>query len=87
MDAGEVAHYIDYRLNAVGASEPLFSDQACSVIASASRGVPRTINILCDTALVHGFAANAQHITAAMVTTVIENKEKYGVLPLTSTPI
>ena len=37
----------------------LFTDDACQMIAEASRGVPRAINILCDTALVYGFAADA----------------------------
>jgi general secretion pathway protein A len=85
LDAGEVRHYINYRLSAVGSQFQLFSDQACGIIATASRGIPRTINILCDTALVYGFAANTEQITADLVTAVIENKEKYGVLPLMGT--
>jgi hypothetical protein len=52
------------------------------MIAAASCGIPRTINILCDTALVYGFAASANQITPALVTMVIENKQHYGVLPL-----
>ena len=82
--AGDVTQYINYRLKAVGSSFQLFSDEACKMIAEASCGVPRTINILCDTALVYGFAANAKQITPALVTMVIENKQHYGVLPLTA---
>jgi general secretion pathway protein A len=82
----EVAQYINYRLKAVGSRFALFSDNACKMIAGASCGVPRTINILCDTALVYGFAANANQITPDLVTMVIENKQHYGVLPLTALP-
>ena len=56
------------------------------MISGASRGIPRTINILCDTALVYGFAANANQITSDLVTMVIEDKQQYGVLPLTALP-
>ena len=56
LNGGEVTQYINYRLNAVGSRVPLFSAEACSMIAQASSGIPRAINILCDTALVYGFA-------------------------------
>ncbi len=84
LNAGEVAQYINYRLNAVGARVQLFSDQACRMIAEASLGIPRTINILCDTALVYAFASGAQLITTDLVMQVIDNKAKFGVLPLTA---
>jgi type II secretory pathway predicted ATPase ExeA len=82
LSSGEVTQYIDYRLSAVGSQDQLFSDQACKIIADASLGIPRTINILCDTALVYGFAAGAQTIDAELVNSVIENKAQFGVLPL-----
>ena len=84
LNTEEVAEYIDYRLQAVGARAQLFSNYACRMIAQASHGIPRTINILCDTALVYGFAAGARVISAELVLEVIENKAKYGVLPLTA---
>jgi general secretion pathway protein A len=84
LSCNEVAHYIDHRLSAVGSSDQLFSDQACKIIADASLGIPRTINILCDTALVYGFAAGAKVIDAELVAAVIQNKAEYGVLPLAS---
>jgi general secretion pathway protein A len=78
----DVVAYIDFRLAAVGCEYQLFTDDACRLIASASRGIPRTINILCDTALVYGFASDVNQITAELVSLVIENKQEYGVLPL-----
>jgi type II secretory pathway predicted ATPase ExeA len=82
LNLGEVTQYIDYRLSAVGSRDQLFSDEACKIIADASVGIPRTINILCDTALVYGFAAGAKMIDAELVSMVIENKAEFGVLPL-----
>jgi general secretion pathway protein A len=82
LNAEEVTRYIDYRLTAVGSPSRLFSDQACHKIAEASRGIPRTINVLCDTALVYGFATNAETITLDLVNSVIENKDRFGVLPI-----
>ena len=82
----EVTQYINYRLKAVGCRCQLFSDEACQEIAEATGGVPRTINILCDTALIYGFAANVKQITSSIVTKVIENKQHYGVVPLTVLP-
>lgn len=79
LGADEVAQYIDYRLTAVGASRPLFSREACAAIATASGGIPRSINILCDTALVYGFATQADWITREVVNNVLEHKRTFGV--------
>jgi general secretion pathway protein A len=77
----EVGEYIEFRLKAVGAPSQLFTDDACRFVAGTSRGIPRTINVLCDTALVYGFAAGAGSITAELVSTVVQNKAQFGVLP------
>ena len=86
LSPNEVGAYIDYRLKAVGAQAQLFSDEACGIIAHASQGIPRTINILCDTALVYGFATSAEWINADLVRMVIQNKMEFGVLPLEVSP-
>jgi general secretion pathway protein A len=81
MNTDEVTEYINFRLQAVGSSEQLFTDEACKIIGEITRGVPRTINVLCDTALVYGYAAQAKVITAEIVNSVIKNKEQFGVVP------
>lgn len=83
----EVSDYIDFRLRAVGAQSRLFTDESCKIIAETSRGIPRTINVLCDTALVYGFAAGAGSITAELVDTVIQNRANFGVLPFDLQPV
>src|SRR5258705_11575520 len=62
LEEDDVVKYIDFRLSEVGSRGPLFSQQACSEIAAASGGIPRMINILCDTALVYGFASRQKTI-------------------------
>jgi general secretion pathway protein A len=84
LSADDVKKYINYRLGAVGSRYQLFSDEACNVIADASRGIPRTINILCDTSLVYGFAAEAQEIDSQIVRLVIRDKSDFGVLPISA---
>lgn len=86
LDCPEVTRYIDYRLSAVGAQEPLFSNEACAAIAMASAGIPRTINILCDTALVYGYAAQAKRITQQIIYDVIEQKRTFGVVGQVALP-
>jgi type II secretory pathway predicted ATPase ExeA len=81
MNADEVTEYINFRLRSVGSNDRLFVDEACKMISEVSRGVPRTINVLCDTALVYGYAAQAKLITAEIVDSVIRNKEQFGVVP------
>jgi type II secretory pathway predicted ATPase ExeA len=49
------------------------------VVAEASSGIPRTINILCDTALVYGFATQAEWISKEIVADVITQKRAFGV--------
>ena len=87
LNAHEVSEYIDFRLRAAGSQHELFTDAACKIIAETSCGIPRTINILCDTALVYGFAAGLEKITAELVETVIQNKAQFGVLPFGLQPV
>ena len=81
----DVVNYIAFRLHAVGGPPPpraIFSLEACSRIAAASGGIPRMINILCDTALVYGFARGEKTISAGLVDEVIADKQQYSIFPL-----
>jgi general secretion pathway protein A len=72
-------------LQAAGSRVQLFSREACELIARVSLGIPRTINILCDTALVYGFATGADLITSELVKQVIADKRDHGVFPINGT--
>jgi hypothetical protein len=47
-----------------------------------SNGVPRLINLLCDTALVYGYAEQSPYISAALVTDVAREKQQGGIFPI-----
>ena len=83
----DVAKYIDFRLSAVGSHYKLFTDDACQMIAAASRGVPRVINILCDTALVYGFSVGSNVIDSKLVSLVIEDKKNFGIFAMNGTVV
>jgi type II secretory pathway predicted ATPase ExeA len=78
----EVAQYIGFRLSAAGSRVHLFSEEACIRIAEASSGIPRMINILCDTALIYGYSAGADLITSKLVGEVIEDKRNFSIFPI-----
>ncbi len=78
----DVSAYIDHRLSVAGSPGLLFSNEACDLIYAATHGTPRLINILCDTALMYGFAKEAKGITRALVQSVIDDKRQHGVFPV-----
>jgi len=82
LGESEVANYIAFRLEAAGAKRIMFTLEAASKIAVASGGIPRMINILCDTALVYGFANAQETISSELVAQVIADKQQYSILPL-----
>ncbi len=84
LDDREVGNYIAYRLQAVGSLRPLFTPQACALIAAASGGIPRMINVLCDTALVYGFANDQKLVSDQLVRDVIADKQQYSIFPVKS---
>ncbi len=76
----EVEKYIQHRLHIVGRDEPLFTSGAARLIAEQSKGIPRAINILCDTSLVYGYSTNAKKIDINLVREVVNDRTEYGVL-------
>jgi general secretion pathway protein A len=61
--------YIQHRAASAGrsASRPLFTRPALRYLARAARGIPRTINICCDNALINGYGNAAQRIGLRIV--------------------
>lgn len=69
-----VGEYIMHRIRAVGGSEELFDADTYPVIYQTTRGIPRLINLLCDTALIYGFAEQAERIGLDVVQQVLADK-------------
>jgi len=80
LSQNEVGEYIRHRLK-VGEAEnlDLFDNDAIDAIYENSGGIPRLINILCDTALVYGFADGLKVIDKGILENVIEERESSGI--------
>ena len=76
----EAEKYIQHRLHVAGRDAPLFTPSAVRLIAEAAKGIPRTINILCDTSLVYGYSTNAEKIDVNLVREVLKDRAEFGVL-------
>jgi general secretion pathway protein A len=67
----ETKEFILYRLKKAGATSQIFTSAAVEMIYQASTGIPRTINLICDSALVYGFADELPTIDTPVIETVI----------------
>ncbi len=71
LDLAETGAYIAARVRAAGGrAEDLFTRDAVVSIHRASTGIPRTISVICDNALVTGFAAGERPIGEATIVEV-----------------
>ena len=84
LNKKEVHAYIDTRLAIAGCRRRIFTDRAVDLIAEQSRGVPRVINIIADTALVYAFSSEELVVGVEMVKSVIRDKTQFGVFGLAS---
>jgi len=82
LDAAETASYINHRLRRAALGPPLeFPVEATDAIHARSRGVPRIVNVICDAALVFGFAEDRRTVDLALVEEVLGELDVTGVLP------
>jgi AAA domain-containing protein len=64
----ESASYIASRLKTAGGDAPrIFTREAVALVHDRSRGIARTINVICHNALVTAFAMNRRPITRDMI--------------------
>jgi MSHA biogenesis protein MshM len=85
----DIKDYVDFRLRAAGYKGPeLFTPDALKLIAEASEGLTRRINIYCDKTLLAAFAKDTHTITPDLVRAAIsdtlivapESQKKRGTL-------
>ena len=68
MELNETASYIAGRIRiAGGRPEQVFTREAVAAVFHVSGGLPRTVNVICDNALIGGFASQVRPINAAFV--------------------
>ena len=71
----ESSEYIEHRLRLVGSSSKLFTSEALSVICQHAHGIPRTINVICENALLVGYAQSRRKIDGEIINEVIRDME------------
>lgn len=68
LSRDEITEYLQYRLQAAGGPDlKLFTREAEDQIYHFSRGVPRLVNVVCDNALVIGYALGKKRIGADII--------------------
>ncbi len=82
----EAIAYICHRIRVAGGGRPLFSTLAARKIFELTGGIPRLINQLCDHALVYGYAARVEIITAQVVLDAARVRDRNGVIPFRAVP-
>jgi general secretion pathway protein A len=83
----EAYEYIEHRLKVAGYNGPqLFANKAKQMIWTYSKGIPRTINIICDNSLLTGYATNKERIDSSVVQEVIEDINKVPLNNFDSSP-
>ena len=79
LEEDEVNEYINHRLEVGGGDHfDIFDKETIDLISLYSRGIPRLINILCDSALVYGFADELETISTPILENVYEELKTIG---------
>ena len=81
LDLNETREYVQHRLVVSGGDANLFAEDTYETIWNASNGVPRLINVICDMALVYGFADQREKINDDIFQLVLKDK-KGGLSPV-----
>lgn len=74
----DTRNYISHRMEKAGSKSEVFSSAAIQKIYSYSRGVPRLINIICDNALVYGYAKGEVTVSDNVIVDVVRNRKIVG---------
>lgn len=69
----ETIDYVRYRLEWAGAREEVFEAEALEAVFEHSGGIPRRVNLICDAALVYGFADGLRPVPARVVREVVRD--------------
>lgn len=69
----ECCEYVSSRLKVAGGDRPIFTPNALESIHSYSNGIPRIVNVLCDNALLTGYALGKKEIDTGIIREVAED--------------
>ena len=82
----EAGDYINHRLKLAGASREIFTKAARDRIAKATGGIPRLINVICDTALIYAFSSGVETIDIDIIEEIIRDKAEHGIFSYDNPP-
>jgi len=72
----ETREYINHRVGLVMHNkEEIFEPEAIDVLFAYSKGIPRIINLVCDSALLSGYLYETKKITPAIINEVIKERQ------------
>jgi type II secretory pathway predicted ATPase ExeA len=80
MDAKTMRNYITHRLLVAGASHNFFSQAATDLIHTATGGVPRLVNQLCDLSMVYAFTIGPTSIMGSTVQQILDDGVFFGMI-------
>jgi general secretion pathway protein A len=80
----DTGRYIAYRLKKADGRPDLFTTAAVDLIYKVSKGIPRSINLACQAALVYGFAEEAKTISQDIIRQIMADNLGVG-LPAAET--
>jgi len=76
LSKDETEQYISHRLKLVSSNGVnIFTPEAVGLIFQHSRGIPRLINIICDSALVSGFVYSTKNINQQIIEEVAKERD------------
>lgn len=79
LDADETQDYITQRIRLAGGGDrDLFTPEAVRMIYERSGGIPRLISVICDNALITGFAADCRRVDRDIIDGVCRDFDQLG---------
>lgn len=67
LTENQTSAYVAERLRLAGATSPIFTPEALSLVHRYSRGIPRIINLLCEHSLIVAYVEQVPQVNAAVV--------------------
>ncbi|MBK1719923.1 AAA family ATPase [Thiocystis violacea] len=77
LNAEETFYYIRHRLKIAGGQKTIFTPDACHAVFHYSNGIPRIINLICETALVYAYGAGTKTITGKAIDQFIRSDSSH----------
>ena len=75
ISAQQTTEYIAERLRIAGSTDPVFLPDAVQAIHTASKGIPRVINLICEHALIAAYVDQTRQIAAPIIWAVAKDLE------------